>query len=242
MNSVLKAGLLMLCAGSVSAGPARALVEKFVGDSARIIKEYPSVPGMTGFVVTPPGKPEPMVMYADDAGRYIIAGAIFTPDGRNLTSLETEKYVPKPDLREMLTEASRTNFIEVGNPKAKRLIYIVAEPNCIYCKREYAALKSRLDNVRVRWIMIGFNPAGDAKAKAMIASKDKLKALDSVYGAGEPIQGGDGISLAKNEAFSQKWGIRGTPYLFYANKGVVEAKPGLVADAALDAIIASASE
>ncbi|UTH74249.1 thioredoxin fold domain-containing protein [Chromobacterium sp. IIBBL 290-4] len=233
--------MLGVVAFSAQASGARDAVVRFLGSSERIVKEYPSAPGLAGFVVNPPGGGDPIVLYADIDGKFVLAGAVFSPDGKNLTASELDVQLPKPDLSAMLGEAQSTRYVETGDPRAAKTLYIVAEPNCGYCRKAYEALKDYQQVVKVRWIFIGFNEEGEGKARAAIAAGNGNAALASIYGDGGILAPNASVRLDENEAFAGKWGIRGTPYLIYQSaSGQVKARPGLLSGAALASLIADA--
>ena len=74
----------------------------------------------------------------------------------------------------------KTSWIEQGDPDAPQKMYIVLDPNCIFCHQLFNELQPLIDDkkVAVRWILIGvIRPSSPDRAQAILTAKDPLEAI-----------------------------------------------------------------
>ncbi len=74
----------------------------------------------------------------------------------------------------------KTYWIEQGDAAAPQKLYVVLDPNCIFCHQLFNELQPLIDDhkVAVRWVLIGaIRPSSPDKAKAIMTAKDPLEAL-----------------------------------------------------------------
>jgi protein-disulfide isomerase len=74
----------------------------------------------------------------------------------------------------------KTYWIEQGDPTAPQKMYVVIDPNCIFCHELFNELQPLITDkkVCVRWIIIGaIRPSSPDRAQAIFTAKDPLAAL-----------------------------------------------------------------
>lgn len=230
--------------GIAAADAATDLVNRLSGGKAAVVSTFQATEiGMTG-VVMKKGAGH-VIVYVEPTGKFMLSGVAIDQGGKNLSQAYNEKYIPKPDFTGMWSEAEKTAYIEYGSPRAKSVIYVVGESNCGYCKRFHRDVKPLVDkgDLAVRWIMLGFDEAADAKAAGVIAADNKKEAMDLLYEKGQTLPA-NAKALEKvkvNHAFADKFGIGGTPFILSKEaSGKIVATPGAVAGASLEKLVAAA--
>ena len=140
-----------------------------------------------------------------------------------------------------------------GSTKAPHGLYVIVDPNCIFCHRLYDTLMPMIKSgeLSVKWIVTGLiKPSSKPKAYAILAAKDPIKALaENEKNFNEAIEEG-GITplntppadieaaVAANEAFMKQLNLLGTPVIIYfAKDGSPQLSEGLPQPAVLTQII-----
>lgn len=77
-------------------------------------------------------------------------------------------------LKEMLIKNQNISFRFSAKKDTDKTIYIVSDPNCIYCRGEFAKLDERLQEANVEMILVGFLNE-DSIQRVANALKDKSK-------------------------------------------------------------------
>lgn len=215
---------------------------------AQILRTFPAVAGLNGYAVQlSPG--HALVMYTSKDGKHVLMGGIFNKAGQNLSVQYAHKYLPASDLPKQISPdemgqavMKTTNFL-IGNPKASKQVWMVADPNCIFCHLTFEHLKSSVDTgkLKIHLIIVGFlKPSSLPKAETILASKDPAKAwrYDEAH-FNVPEEEGGIVPLAKipasdvqavkaNNAWMNQHGINGTPFLVYKNtQGQWAINPGM---------------
>lgn len=221
------------------------LISKLSGGKSQVVSTFPAAEiGMTGVVLKRGG--DHVIVYVEPAGKYLVSGVVIGADGKNLSQLYNSKFMPKPDYAAMWSAASKTHFVEYGNPNAKKLIYVVGEANCGYCKRFHQDIKPLVEagDVSVRWILMGFDPAADGKAAGVIAAANPKQAVEALYEKGEtlPHKQKDLDKVKANHEFTDAFGVNGTPFILSRNEqGVVVATPGAVRGKDLEKLVVASN-
>lgn len=95
---------------------------------------------------------------------------------------------------EKLYQALQTaNFIEQGAKTAARNMYVIFDPNCIFCHALFEATQKQVDagNLAIRWVPIGIiKRSSPLKTMAILSAKSPLEALK---------QNENGFNYAKEE-------------------------------------------
>lgn len=231
------------------------MINKLTDNQVTVIETFPSIGNLVGVVIQPNNSPaaQETILYADKDGQYVISGALITPEGKNQTQVDGEKYIGSKIAQEAYGEVNNTAWIQEGNKNAKHLIYVVADPNCIYCHKLYEQTRSQVKSgdLTIRWIWVGFlKPSSKDIALTILSSKDPIKAMsmDETGFNDQTEQGALTVNkniskeatakFDKNMAFMNKYQFPGTPVIIYKdNKGEAQASFGLPTDAQLNSIL-----
>lgn len=194
------------------------------GLSARGIKvdrEFLVSPDIRGFVLDNNG--QKTIVYA--AGDYAFSGIIFSPTGVNLTVEHTEDYIPKPSMKETVSDIEdRGSYAQEGAEEGKPVVYIFSDPNCGHCKNLYKQTREIVKNkdLTLRWVEVGFlqnsqAPTSRDKAAYILSAEDPAKAKMEMELGYSPdgVTTKDYRAVGINQEIMQKAGINGTPSLIY---------------------------
>jgi len=169
------------------------------------------------------------VFYSDAKGDFLLQGELLdTRAKRNLTS-------------ERVTKLSAIDFASLPEKDAftivrgngKRHVAVFEDPNCGYCRRFEADLKS-IDNVTVHvYLYPILGPDSTEKSKNLWCAKDRARAWQDWMIDNKPIPAAkcDTAALERNVAFGRKFKITGTPTLIFADGTRV---PGAIAAAEIE--------
>lgn len=195
------------------------------------------VPGVTGYVLEKNGQHQ--IVYGDHG--YLFMGQLVSPKGENLSAQYTDKYVPKPDAAKVVNELKKTGHLVQQGPDDAPVLYVFADPNCIYCHRFYQQAESlvKAGKLRLQWAMVGFlKSSSPGRAAAILSARDPAKALvenengfdeQSENGGIKPVDSpSDKIEKALDAHAKQmsEAGGTGTPTLLYRHDGGWAAKVG----------------
>jgi len=226
-----------------------AAVQKISNGQAKIEHTFAAPLGLIGMAVNL-GANRNMILYASPDGKYMVMGGIFGPDGQNYTMEAAKKYLPPPPP----PPNAATNFAALkdtktflwGKPSAKKEVWMVADPDCIFCHKMFKGFEPFVKNgtLKVHLIMVGFlKPDSLGKAAAIYASPDpaaafvkdetQFNAATEEGGVKPDLSNKDAVAAIKaNNAWMSAHGITGTPYILYRNKsGDPAVLPGFTADA-----------
>lgn len=176
------------------------------------------------------------LLYTDAKGDFVIQGELIdTRAGRNLTGDRVNKLTAI----DFSTLPAQDAFTIVrGN--GKRQLAVFEDPNCGYCRRFEADLKS-IDNVTVHvYLYPILGPDSTEKSRNLWCAKDKGRAWQEWMLEGKPAASAkcDTTALERNVAFGRKYKITGTPTLIFADGSRV---PGAVPVAEIEKQLASAT-
>lgn len=202
----------------------------------KVEKSFMAAGGLTGWVLQSPDG-QFNVYYTTPDGQAMIAGALVSAAGENLTQKYSEMHVPKPDLEALYDKFEKSNYIAAGTLKdPKSVIYAVFDPNCVFCHYLYLALKPyEAVGLQVRYVPVGFLRE-DSSAKAAQLLVEGVKALDAQQAAYNTPEMPKGISvtpelkakLDANQALMREAQMNGTPGILYKDaKGNVLKKDGM---------------
>ena len=221
-----------------------------------IQQKFNSLGNLEGYVVKTKQPPQQQgIIYVDKSGNFAVVGALFGPQGTNQSEIDNQKYIAAPIAKEAIKDAANTAWILDGKSNAKGMIYVVGDPNCIYCNKFYKDTRSFVKNgdVALRWIWVGFlKPSSAGMAKAILAAKDPAAEMAknegnfsarSEQGGIQPLQNPSkevDAKFMKNTAFMNKYKFPGTPVLIYVdNKGAPHTVYGVPAGKQLKTLIDS---
>lgn len=192
----------------------------------RVISSFAASSGLTGWVMQgADGKY--VVVYTTPDGQTLLAGELISSAGENLSELYTERYVPPPDLTALWGQLEKANVVVAGAKQgSKSAIYVIMDPNCIFCHMLWIALKPyEAAGLQVRWIPVGFLHE-DSSAKAAAILKGGEPALEQCQQHFDVKTESGGIAgidvtpdlraqLDSNLQVMEQARVRGTPGIFY---------------------------
>jgi thiol:disulfide interchange protein DsbG len=204
-----------------------------------VVTSFAAVSGLTGWVLQASDGTY-KIFYSTLDGNTMIAGNLVASSGEDLTARDTAQYVPKPDLSVLWATSEASSFVAAGaltNPKA--VIYVVMDPNCIYCHLLWIALKPyEVAGLQVRWIPVGFlHQDSAAKAAALLKGGEAVftqmqeafnEQTESGGVAGIEITPDLKAKLDANLRLMHEANVRGTPAIFYKDtSGHAQRKQGV---------------
>jgi thiol:disulfide interchange protein DsbG len=205
----------------------------------KVTRDFPAAGGLTGWVLRAPDG-EYNVFYSTPDGQYLMAGALVSGDGENLTQRYVAQYVPKPDLTALWQRFEKANIVTSGAQRdPKGVLYVIMDPNCIFCHFLWMALKPyEAAGLQVRWIPVGFLHQ-DSAGKAAAVLKGGETAFERMQQGFDEATESAGITpvevtpalqvqLDANLALMRDAAVRGTPGIFYKDdKGAVHRRDGM---------------
>ena len=186
--------------------------------------------------VTIEGDQGPMVVYADEAGKYLLVGDLLdVKSRRNLTKERMEK----------LTEVKWDSLplkdaIKVVRGNGQRKLAVFSDPDCPYCKKAEAEF-AKLDNVTIYTFLypLSFHPDAARKSKLVWCSKDRSQAWLDLMLKGQVPEGKATCDdpLEANLALGARLKVEGPPAIILANGKRI---PGFVPAARLEPMLSAA--
>lgn len=233
--SILLGAAGTACAESASAPKTKdlppVLQEAVKAGQFKVTKQFDTdAPGITGYVVEQNGQHR--IVYGDDG--YLIMGRLISPEGENLSAQYTDQYVPKPDVSKVVDQLEAAGHLVQQGPDDAPVLYVFADPNCIYCHRFYQQVKPMVDagQLQIQWVMVGFlKDSSMGRAAAILSADEPAKALvenengfeeDSENGGIEPL---DSPSQKLRDVIDEHYkqmsaaGGSGTPTVLYKKQG-----------------------
>lgn len=233
-RSLVGLGLLLLALPVLAATPAATpplpamLANLVTSGKLKVVSRFATeVPGITGFIVTSPDG-NTQVVYGD-AG-YLFVGHVISPKGVDLTDGYRERYSPKADYAAVVSGLdARGHIISEGRATAP-LLYVFADPNCIFCYHFYRMAEPLVASGRLqlRWVMVAFLQAtSSAKATAILSAPDPRAALHADEDRFDVTHESGGVAPASSQVKALQdvlqahvsamdtLGANGTPTLLY---------------------------
>jgi thiol:disulfide interchange protein DsbC len=193
--------------------------------------------GIKGMLeVTIDGDQGPMVVYADEAGQFLMVGDMLdVKNRRNLTKERMDK----------LTEVKwdtlpLKNAVKVVRGSGQRKIAVFSDPDCPYCKKAEAEF-AKLDNVTIYTFLypLAFHQDAARKSKLVWCSKDRSQAWLDLMLKGQVPDGKATCDdpIDENLALGAKLRVEGTPAIILANGKRI---PGFMPAARLEPLLDAA--
>lgn len=155
--------------------PAAQLVTSITQGQAKISQEFDATDNLKGFVIEPTQGPgQSMIVYADPKGQYLFIGNLIGADGTNYTQQYTQQYIQVKVAAEAYQTISQTHWFVDGSDAAPHKLYVIIDPNCIFCHMLFKELQPLIANneLQVRWIAAGFlKPTSAGKAAQLLYAK-----------------------------------------------------------------------
>lgn len=213
------------------------LIQSLTNGKAKISDSFKTNVGLDGYVIEPVEAGGKKQVVFTQGGQYLIIGNVVTAEGENLTEKYTNKLITSQVAEESYQAIGKLNWIAEGSDKAKHKLYVILDPNCIYCHLFYKEV-NKLDlikngDLQIRWLPVGFlKPSSAGMAAAMFNSKSPVQAIvkdenafndKSEEGGLKPLDKSSTnekviAAFAKvnaNTKFFSKYGFGGTPTLIY---------------------------
>lgn len=234
-SAVALAVLSLLGVGIASADvPASSLpsvMGRITQAGVKVTKEFKAIGGLNGWVLM--HGTQPAIAYTTPDGNALLFGALVGASGQNMTASYMAKYAPKPNVTKLIPDLKQSDYIVLGNPKSKHILYTFEDPNCIFCHLTDIELAPYIKaGLQVRLVPVGFLKKSSAgKAAAIIQSANPAKAwmADEAgfneaqeEGAATPIahpKASTVKALESNMKLMQKFGFNGTPGIVYEVAG-----------------------
>jgi len=155
------------------------------------------------------------VVYTDSTARYLIQGEIVDlKTGVNLTEQRSN------DLNRIRwADLPLNDAVKVVKGKGTRQLAVFVDPNCGFCKKLEKSFQ-QLDDVTIYNFLIPILSADSlTKSQQIWCSSDKASAWTNWMVNGQALSGKTDCAtpLDRNLALAKKWGITGTPAIFFAD-------------------------
>lgn len=235
--------LALVIAGTPSVMAAEAVpavLAPAVKAGVKIVKSFPAVSGLTGWVLSQGDRYS--VVYTTADRKTLLAGALVDEKGQNLSEMYEDQFVPKPDFAAAYKRLEKSAFVTEGPAQgAKNVVYVFVDPNCPFCNMAWRALQPyEAAGLQVRWIPVAtLGPTSLPKAVEVLAAADKTAAFRRMEANhGKPWTAPAGISdtshpainkrVSENGEIMAQFGIAGTPGIVWRDKqGAVRVKSGM---------------
>ncbi|MBU2765020.1 thiol:disulfide interchange protein DsbG [Acidithiobacillus ferrivorans] len=227
----------------------RALIEKLSNGQSKILHAFPAAMGLDGFAVEVGGSGRDVLMYTSQNGKYFLVGGIFNAAGHNLSKQYAQKYLPAASMApavskpaDLLQSMRHTTWFTVGNPAAKKHVWIVMDPNCIFCHKTWEAMLPYINkgDILLHVTLVGFlKHSSPTKAATILMNKNPAQALlqnekafndETEEGATVPsklIPKTIQAEVSANSGWMSKNGLGGTPFVIWKGvHGKVHAQAG----------------
>ncbi len=230
-----------------NASPTPLALMPVVAAGFRLLRHFPAVSHLTGWVVAEPNGKE-VVLYTTPGGKTVISGILSNEQGQNLTRQYAALYAKAPNLNRLWSAVRNSYQVTEGPPRARHQIWVVMDPNCAFCHRLWVELRPyERAGLEVHWIPVGILFASSMpRAAAELAGGPKtLYAMESKFDVARERGGAPGITitpqlrreLVTNLALAMKAGIQGTPGIFYRGAhGALRLEQGVPSPSSLAAI------
>jgi len=170
-----------------------------------------------------------MVAYTTSDGQTLVVGELISSSGQNLSELYADRYVPSPELTAVWADLEKASVVVTGpKERSKSFIYVIMDPNCIFCHLLWIALKPyETAGLQIRWVPVGFlHEDSAAKAAAILEGGEPAMEQNQQHFDVKTESGGiKGIAvtpelqmkLESNLDIMEQARVRGTPGIFYKN-------------------------
>lgn len=239
---------------SLDQNKAQQLINKTTHDSVKVVKHFPAIGNLEGYVVTSKDNTTPMgIIYYDKAYNYLVSGVIIDGNGENVVQRDYAEFIQPDAAKKAAKNLDNTFTILQGQAGAPHKAYAVVDPNCIFCNQLYKMLAPKIQagDLAVKWIVVGIvKPSSKGKALAILGADQPLQALetnekgfvaDQEEGGITPMDSPSDIAkerLQKNTEFILQNGFNATPVIMYKDtSGDFQVVSGLPKKDKLDAVI-----
>jgi thiol:disulfide interchange protein DsbC len=153
------------------------------------------------------------ILYYVPGPEYIIAGAIHTRDGRNLTQERTTEILTKS-----LKEAPLAKALKIGN--GPHTVIEITDPDCPYCRQASAYLAKRNDLTRyIFFFPLAIHKDAEAKVRYIFCAPERAAAYEEAMTGKldamkfKPCTDAEAETLMKgHKEIVARMGINSTPF------------------------------
>ena len=215
-------------------------IRQAVDSGVKVIRQFPAVSGLTGWVLAQDGHYSTVYTTADK--KTLLAGALIGERGESISAQYEEKYVPQPDLGVLFLQLEKSSYVAEGPVTgAKTNVYVFVDANCPYCHSAWLAFQPyEKAGLQVRWIPVAtLGPTSMPKAIEVMVAADRVaafRAMEANHGkpwapsaqSSEAAQPAAAAAIRRNGELMQRFGIAGTPGLIWKDKqGKVQIRSGM---------------
>lgn len=215
-------------------------IRQAVDSGVKVIRQFPAVSGLTGWVLAQDGHYSTVYTTADK--KTLLAGALIGENGESISAQYEEKYVPKPDLGGLFPQLEKSSYVAEGSVAgARSTVYVFVDANCPYCHSAWLAFQPyEKAGLQVRWVPVAtLGPTSMPKAIEVMVAADKVAAfrvMETNHGkpwtpssqSSEVSQPSAAAAIRRNGELMQRFGIAGTPGLIWKDKqGKVQIRSGM---------------
>lgn len=217
-------------------------VQVLIDDGLTVEAGFDAPGGLKGYVGRKNG--HAVTLYLMPDGEHVVIGKMVDSFGQDLSAEQVRRWLPSIDLTRAWRQLEKATWIAEGPKTAKRIVYVITDPNCGYCiefRKKATAYLSR--GIELRHIMVGvIQPSSFAKAASVIGADSPLEQLafhDSQFPrdwleSPDNIPAGLREKVEANNRLMQELSVTATPAVFYRDRlGEVQKIVGLPDDTAL---------
>lgn len=175
------------------------------------------------------------ILYTDEKVTAMIVGGDMIPSSHavNLIDLKNNRNVTDERMRKLtairFSDLPLERAIKQVRGDGKRVLVSFEDPNCGYCKRLAKELQ-KLDNLTFYTFLLPIlSEDSERKSRQIWCAADRARAWNDWMQDGKAPPAKDDCAdvgvIAKNREFGRRYGITGTPTLFFADG---ERVPGAV--------------
>ena len=190
----------------------RARVEdRFLGDAVQSVRATP-VPGLYEVVV------DGHILYTDASARYVFQGTLYDAVARRNVTREHLDRLNRVPFSALPLEQS----IKIVKGTGARKLAIFEDPDCPYCRKLELESLPKLNDLTVYVFLYPLevlHKGATEKSIRIWCSKDRAKAWEDAVREGvvPSAPNGCGNPVAAIKAFAEKYAIRATPTLVFAD-------------------------
>ena len=155
------------------------------------------------------------VVYTDTQARYLIQGEIVDlKTGINLTEQRSN------DLNRIRwADLPLNDAVKIVKGKGSRQLAVFVDPNCGFCKKLEKSFQQMDDVTIYNFLIPILSPDSLTKSQQIWCSSDKAAAWTNWMVNGQTPTGKTDCStpLERNMALAKKWGVNGTPAIFFTD-------------------------
>lgn len=159
---------------------AKNLIAKATGGRAVVLQTFTDGP-FQGFILkgTEANSPEG-ILFTDSTGQYLISGNVMDSQLKSLTEKAFDQYISPGKAKAAWASINTVSYVSMGSDSAPHKLYVVADPNCVFCHQFYEASKSYVDSgqLQIRWILGAFlKDSSKGRTAAILSAQDPAAAL-----------------------------------------------------------------